>query len=99
MAQIKTLAQKEAEIKELSPIYKPNWPSDINIMKIMFAPYDSSYMNIPRYSSLEAYKKFIGQKIYYTGNDNVYFFSDRKNDVTIEHVGNAPFKIKLEFNL
>lgn len=94
MAQIKTLAQKEAEIKELSPIYKPNWPSDINIMKIMFAPYDSSYMNIPRYSSLEAYKKFIGQKIYYTGNDNVYFFSDRKNDVTIEHVGNAPFKIK-----
>ena len=86
MAQIKTLAQKEAEIKELSPIYKPNWPSDINIMKIMFAPYDSSYMNIPRYSSLEAYKKFIGQKIYYTGNDNVYFFSDRKNDVTIEHV-------------
>lgn len=46
MAQIKTLAQKEAEIKELSPIYKPNWPSDINIMKIMFAPYDSSYPQI-----------------------------------------------------
>lgn len=94
MAQIKTLAQKEAEMKELSPIYKPNWSSDTNIMKIMFAPYDSSYMNIPRYPSLEAYKKFIGQKIYYMGNNNVYFFSDRKNDVTIEHVGNAPFKIE-----
>lgn len=93
IAQIKTLAQRETEIEENSQNYGPKWSSDKNIMKIVVAPYDSSYMNIPRYPSLEAYKKFIGQKIYCIGDD-VYFFSDKKNDVTINHAGNAPFKIE-----
>lgn len=76
MAQIKTAREREAEKEAAEKNYKPKWVEDEYIKEIIYAPYDSSYLHIPRYPALNAYKKFIGQKIYLSENPEVYLFSD-----------------------
>jgi hypothetical protein len=61
-AQVKTYAQREIETAKS---YEPKWVKTQEIRDIIYAPYDSSYLFIRRYPDLEAYKKYIGQKLFF----------------------------------
>ena len=99
MAQIKTAAEREAEKEAAVKNYKPKWVEDEYIKEIIYAPYDSSYLHIPRYPALNAYKKFIGQKIYLSENPGVYLFSDmpQKGNDTIENRSTRPVIVWVEY--
>jgi DNA-binding transcriptional regulator GbsR (MarR family) len=91
-AQIKTGAQREAET--LKP-FEAKWENDPKIKEIIYAPYDSSYFHIRRYPALNAYKKYIGQKLYFTRDAfrSPVFYADKVElDTTNAYYGESRYR-------
>ncbi len=59
---------------------KPKW---WKFRTVIFAPYDSSYINVKRYPTLEAYKKYIGQELYLPSFDLPEAYHNNREDILI----------------
>ena len=73
-----------AQIKIAEDKPQPDEPEWMKYKDIVYAPYDSSYMKVKIYPKLDAYEKYIGQKLYLEKRINTeynlhyeIFFSDK----------------------
>ncbi len=73
--QIKSTNERVVEAPQ-----KPKWWKFRNII---FNPYDSSYVKVKRYPTLEAYKKYIGQELFLPSFDLPEAYHDNRENILI----------------
>jgi hypothetical protein len=76
----------QIKLAEPKPVKSEN-PDWWHLKDIVYAPYDSSYLEIRVYPALDAYEKYIGQQLYLPSNDKLksLLYSDKFHIETWHH--------------
>jgi hypothetical protein len=61
-----------------------NTPKWWHLKDEILMPYDSTYLKLERYPTLEAYKKYIGQTLFYMGDDTQVLFLSKDDEIKDE---------------